>query len=182
MAATCVPVGTDAGSGALMFDAEQPCPAAVGVDVPVPTAGLADGPHQLAVSVGDAAQNSATVLDTVIHTSNPELTPVARRGLRAQFRISWRWLGRHTTLRSMTVRRLPRTAHVAVRCAGRGCPRLKVKDVSGRHIKRLLGALRGKRFTTGDTLLITVTASHRTPERVKLTILNNRQPSARLVK
>jgi hypothetical protein len=178
----CVPVGTDAGSGALMFDSAQPCPATVGVDVPVPTAGLADGAHKLAVTVGDAAQNDATVLDTVIHTSNPELTPVARRGLRAQFLISWRWLGRHTTLRSLTVRRLPRTAHVAVSCAGRGCPKLKVTRVSARHLGRLLGALRGRRFTTGDTLLITVTASRRKRERVKLTILNNRQPRARLVK
>ena len=109
----CVPVGTDPASGALMFDSEQPCPTTEAVDVPVPTAGLADGAHQLAVSVADAAQNSATVLDTVIHTSNPELTPAARRGLRTQFRISWRWLGRRTTLRSLAVRRLPGNARVS---------------------------------------------------------------------
>ncbi len=49
----CVPVGTDLGSGALMFDSQQPCPQTVGVDAPVPTRGLPDGHHQLTVAVID---------------------------------------------------------------------------------------------------------------------------------
>ena len=74
----CVPVGTDSATGALMFDASQPCLPTEVVDVPVPTAGLPDGGHELAVTVTDAAQNSSTVLDQTITTSNPQTTPVSK--------------------------------------------------------------------------------------------------------
>jgi hypothetical protein len=121
-------------------------------------------------------------MDRTIHTVNPEYTPVARRGVRAQFLISWHWLGKHTTLRSLKVRRLPANARVSVRCRGRTCPKLKVRSAPARRIKRLLRALGGKRFTRGDKLLITVSAPRRASERVELTILNDRKPRARLVK
>ena len=86
----CVAAGRDPATGALMFDHQQPCLQTETVDVPVPTAGLPDGPHQLSVTVTDAASNAALVRDQTIHTSNPEVTPAARRGVRAQFVISWR--------------------------------------------------------------------------------------------
>ena len=54
--------------------------------------------------------------------------------------------------------------------------------MSARHIRRLLAALTGKRFTAGDTVLITVTAPHRRRERVTLRIRDNRQPTARLAR
>jgi hypothetical protein len=57
-----------------------------------------------------------------------------------------------------------------------------VNGVSARHVGRLLRALRGRRFTAGDTLLITVTAPHRRRERVTLRIRDNRMPRARLVR
>ncbi len=178
----CVSRGTDPATGALMFDNQQPCPVTEVVDVPVPTATLPDGSHQLTATLVDAARNTSTVLDRRITTSNPQLTPAAPRGVRAQFLISWQWLGRHTTLRSLTVRRLPPDGRVSVRCRGRGCPKLKVTSAPARRIARLLHALRGRRFTANDTLLITVSAPHRRAERVVLTFQNNRKPSARLVK
>ena len=42
---TCDPVATDATTGALMFDNQQPCPQTETVDVPVDTTTLADGQH-----------------------------------------------------------------------------------------------------------------------------------------
>jgi hypothetical protein len=39
----CIPVGTDAATGALMFDHQQPCLDTEVVHAPVPTAGLPDG-------------------------------------------------------------------------------------------------------------------------------------------
>ena len=66
----CVPVGTDSSSGAWMFDYLQPCPASEAVDVPVNTTTLADGEHQLQITVEDAAQNTSTVLDQTITTAN----------------------------------------------------------------------------------------------------------------
>jgi hypothetical protein len=178
----CVAHGTDPATGAVMFDNQQPCLATESVDAPVPTAGLPDGPHQLSASVTDAAGNVASILDQTIHTSNPQYTPVARRGVKAQFVISWRWLDRTTTLRSIGVRGLPRAGHVSVSCAGRGCPKLTVASVTAPRVKRLLAALGGKRFSVGDTLLITVSAPHRRTERIELRIRDNRRPRARLLR
>jgi hypothetical protein len=180
----CAPVGSDPSSGALMFDASQPCLTTEVVDMPVPTQGLPDGSHELAVSVGDAAQNGSTVLDQTITTSNPQTTPTPRGGgsVHARFVISWSWNGRHTLLRSIKVQKLTRSAHVAARCLGRGCPRLRVKSASSRRVGKLLRALGGKRFASGNRLRITVSAPHRRAERIELDIRNNRQPRARLLK
>ena len=98
-----------------MFDYQQPCLTSEVVDVPVPTTGLPDGSHELAVTVTDAAGNSSTVLDQNITTSNPQTTPnpSGRRALHARFVISWRWTGTTTLLRSIRVTHLPRNASVA---------------------------------------------------------------------
>lgn len=180
----CVPVGTDPSSGALMFDWQQPCPAAEVVDAPVPTTGLSDGRHELAVTVTDAAHNSSTVLDQTITTSNPQTTPVpmAGRAVHARFVISWSWSADHTTLRSIEVQKLTPHAKVAVRCLGRGCPRLKVRSAGTRRVAKLLRGLDGKRFRAGDKLRITVTARGRSPERIELQMRDNRLPTARLLK
>jgi hypothetical protein len=179
----CTAVGTDP-SGALMFDSQQPCPVTEVVDVPVPTSGLSDGSHELTVAVGDAAQNSSTVLDQAISTSNPQITPVPRggRAVHARFVISWSWNGARTLLRSIKVQRLPRGARVSVRCSGRRCPRLKVTSVRVRNIKKLLRGLDGKRFRAGNKLRITVSQPRHTAERIELLMRNNRIPRARLVK
>ena len=179
----CVPVGTDA-SGALMFDFAQPCPATEVVDVPVPTAGLPDGSHALALTVTDAARNSSTVLDQNITTSNPQTTPnpSGRRAIHARFTISWRWNGATTTLRSIRVQHLPRAARLTVRCTGRHCPRLRASATGPRRVAALLGRLAGRRLSAGQSLLIIVTAPHHTPERIALGIRNGRKPTARLLK
>jgi hypothetical protein len=178
----CVSVGSD--SGSLMFDSSQPCLTTEVVDAPVPTGGLPDGRHELAVNVSDAAQNTSTVLDQTITTSNPQTTPVPRsaRAVHARFVISWSWAGNNTTLRSIRVEKLTKRANVSVRCLGRGCPRLRIKSASAHRVGKLLSRLGGKRFRTGDKLRLTVTARGRTAERIELRIRTNRLPSARLLK
>jgi hypothetical protein len=65
----CAAHGTDS-AGAWIFDFAQPCPQTETVDIPISTAGLADGTHHLQVFVQDAAQNVSTVLDQSINTEN----------------------------------------------------------------------------------------------------------------
>jgi hypothetical protein len=77
-AGRCAPTGTDATSGAWMFDFQQPCLRSEAVDVPVDTTGFSDGQHDLAVVVIDAAQNRSTVLHQTITTANR--TTVASAG------------------------------------------------------------------------------------------------------
>ena len=156
----CVPVGTDPASHALEFDHLQPCLLSEVIDVPVPTSGLRDGRHELAISVTDAAGNSSTVLDQTITTSNPVETPLARgaRAIHARFLTHWRHLGPVITeLVSVQVLHLPRRAAISARCTGRGCPRIALGNVPARHVGRLLRRLARRRFRAGDRLHLDVT-------------------------
>jgi hypothetical protein len=69
-AGRCVATGADGATGALVFGTQQPCPQNVAIDVPVPTTNLADGEHQLAVTVQNAAKNTVTVLNQVVSVNN----------------------------------------------------------------------------------------------------------------
>jgi hypothetical protein len=69
-AGKCVPVATDAATGALMWQWQQPCPQSQTVDVQVRTTTLADGPHELAVTVVNPARDVTTVLRRTITTNN----------------------------------------------------------------------------------------------------------------
>lgn len=177
----CVAVGTDSPSGALEFDAAQPCPTTLTTTLHIPTVKLPDGTHSLLVSVTDAAGNTTNVLRRTITTLNPELTPRPRRGLRARFAISWRWARTTTELRTITPTGLPRTARLAVACTGRGCPRLPSGPAPASHIRSLLRRLRETRFESGDRFLLTVSAPHRSAERIRLTIRRGAPPQARLL-
>lgn len=167
-----------------MYDASQPCPASEVLDLPVPTDGLPDGPHELSVGLTDAAGTTSPVLDQTITTSNPQMTPAprGRHSVRARFVISWSWSGPHTVLRSIRVGHLPRDARVTVGCRGRGCPKLHLYAVSARRIVRLLRALAGKRLRAGDIVRITVTAPHSRAERIELRVRDGAEPQARLAR
>jgi hypothetical protein len=65
----CAPVGRTA-SGVMEFLSATPCPLAEQVDLPIDTTALADGQHELKVSLADAAGTSETVYDAKISTSN----------------------------------------------------------------------------------------------------------------
>ncbi|HEX3975897.1 MAG TPA: hypothetical protein VHW96_06505 [Solirubrobacteraceae bacterium] len=180
----CVPVGIDQASGALMFDFAQPCPVTEVADAPVPTAGLPDGRHDLAVTVTDAAHNSSTVLDQNITTSNPQTTPnpSGHHALHARFVISWHWNGATTLLRAMRVTHLPRSARVTVHCAGKHCPRLGASANGPRRVAKMLRGLAGRHLRAGQSLFITVTAPRHTAERIVVRIRNGVKPSARLLR
>jgi len=178
----CVPVGMDTVTGALEFDAAQPCPTMLKTSLRVATAKLPDGRHRLAVSVTDAAGNTATVLRRTIHTFNPELTPRPAHGLRARFAISWRWARTVTELRTISASGVPRSASVAVSCKGRRCPSLPAGTVSGSGLASSLRRLRGTEFRPGDAFLITVAVPHRRAERIRLTIRSGAHPQARLLR
>lgn len=180
----CLPVGSDPATGALMFDHQAPCLDSEVVDVPVPTAGFPDGANELAITVTDAAQNSSTVFDQTIDTSNPQTTPRPHgaRSIHARFVISWRWAGSRTVLRSILVNHLPRGSGVSVHCSGRGCPRLGLGHVDSPRIRTLLKALHGRRFQAGDQLRIDVTERHHRGEHIVLDFREGSEPLARLLK
>jgi hypothetical protein len=180
----CQPVGTDAATGALEFDHLQPCLLSEVVDVPVPTSGLSDGRHELSITVQDAADNSATVFDQTITTSNPQLTPRARgtRAIRAQFLVHWRFRGASTRLQSVRVLHLPRGAAVSARCTGPGCPRVAARDVAARRIGRLLRRLTGRRFRAGDQLHLDITQPRHRPLHLVLAFRDGARPVARLAR
>jgi uncharacterized membrane protein YgcG len=69
--------GTTDGLPAFLYT--QPCPAALSVDLPFDTRTLADGAHDLLVSVLDAAGNATTVLDRKITVAN-SATPAGGTG------------------------------------------------------------------------------------------------------
>ena len=177
----CVSVGTDASTGALEFDAAQPCPTSLTTTLRIPTAQLPDGTHRLVLSVTDAAGNTATPLRRTISTDNPELTPRPAHGLRTRFAISWRWAQTTTELRAISASALPRSGHVAVSCTGPRCPALPSGSQPASSIATLERRLSGLRFHPGDALLITVTAPHRGAERIRLTIRPAAHPRARLL-
>jgi hypothetical protein len=179
---TCVAVG-GGGDQPLMFDSQQPCPPAETVDAPVPTRGLPDGRHHLAVLVSDAAGDTATVFDGYISTYNPQLTPIPRGPgrVRARFVLSWRWSGGRTKLLSAQVRHLPSDSTVSMLCRGRGCSHLATQASGANGVKRALRRLGGRRFTAGDRLYVTVTAPGRRAERIVVRIRNGRIPTASLL-
>ena len=66
----CVPVGTDAASGALMWAWQQPCPQTQTVDLLIGTTLLTDGEHELKVTLTNPAGGTSTVLRRTITTNN----------------------------------------------------------------------------------------------------------------
>lgn len=175
----CVPVGSS--GGILMFDDRQPCLQSEVVDVPVPTRRLSNGAHELTVTVIDAAGNQSTVLDRTITVPQATPIPSSSSAIHARFLVNWDWRRAVTKLRSITVSRLPRDATIAARCAGRGCPRLRVAEEHTSQVQRLLSALAGRKFHAGDTLYLSVTSPGHKPEIIRLDIRNGLEPLARLI-
>jgi hypothetical protein len=66
----CVPVGTDAATGALMWAWQQPCLRSQAVDLAIRTTTLTDGPHELKITAQNAALNTSTLLRQTITTNN----------------------------------------------------------------------------------------------------------------
>jgi hypothetical protein len=89
----CQSVGTDP-NGAAEFLYAQPCPQSETVSVPVDTAALSSGHHQMTVAVTDAAGNTSTVFDGPIDTLNL----ASLSAWTVSLAVSPRHVRRHTTI------------------------------------------------------------------------------------
>ena len=192
---SCVSVGTDATTGALMFDGSQPCPLTTTVDAAVPTAGIANGAHTLTATVTDAAGNSAVVFSQQITVDNPVATPTppttptpttpkrtASPKILDKLIAAWDSRPARTRLNAMRFARrakLPAHGTVSVTCApARRCPKLKPAREKAAHAARLFSALVGRRFRSGDVLQLTISAPHRRAERFVFRFHLHRAPTA----
>jgi hypothetical protein len=179
----CAAVGSS--SGVLEFDGQPPCPASTSVDIPVATTCLANGAHQLAVTVTDAAGNASTVVDQEITVANPVTTspPVHRRHeVHARFDLGWHFAGRTTRLRTITHVHLPGRGRVALECLGRRCPRLRLSREPSSHVRRLWRELERISFRPRQRLVITVSEPHYRSEPIELIFRAHRNPRVRLLK
>jgi hypothetical protein len=120
------------------------------------------------------------VVTTPVVTSVP--VPVAPHALAVRIRLSWTWNHTVTRLHVAKIGRFPGRAQILVQCRGKGCPRKRNISAHGaRHVRRLLGALRGKRYRAGDRVLIILKAPGYLPERALVRILNGRLPEVTLL-
>lgn len=92
--------------------------------------------------------------------------------------IGWSWWRARTTLRHITFGKLSRRAHVILTCRGRGCPWKKLRAPS-KSIRKLTRRLAGDRFTSTDTVMLTITVPHRISERARIRMRTNRVPLVR---
>ncbi len=178
----CVPVGTDASSGALEFDNAQPCPRTVNMNLPVDTKLLPDGSHTITVTVTDAAGNSTTV-HRQVSTLNPISTPrpaPAKKVVNQFFVLSTRWIGASTRVLSARVSRLPKRAMLAVSVSGPDHPKLALSRVPAARAATLLADLTKVSFSAGDVILFTVSVPGERSERTAVTIHNGSVPTAAL--
>jgi hypothetical protein len=168
-----------------MFDRQQPCPATTSVTIPVATTGLTNGRHVVAVSVTDAAGNSATVLDRDITIDNPvSSSPHVpnRHEVHARFDLGWRFHGRTTRLQAVTRVHLPKRGRVALECLGRRCPRLTTRRERTRRVARLWRVLEHVRFRAGQRLVITISEPKHRSEPIELVFRDHHTPRVRLLK
>lgn len=108
--------------------------------------------------------------------------PPRRLALRVRLTISWTWDLAITQLRGVTIGSFPRKTRLLVRCLGHGCPRLATEVATGtRRVRRLLRSLRGRRFQSGDRLLISLQAPGWIAERAEIKIRSGKVPKARLL-
>jgi hypothetical protein len=121
------------------------------------------------------------VVTIPVATPLPVLTqgPGARRRVSVRITITWTWNRGRTRLHEIRLGRLPQGAHVAVHCAGRGCPRRHSRIAAARRVTGLLRGLDGTVYRAGDRILITISAPGRRSERASVRIRAGRLPLAR---
>jgi hypothetical protein len=120
---------------------------------------------------------------STVPVSTPIPRPAVRHGLRVRLVVSWTWRGSATWLHKATIGNFPERTRLAVRCQGCGCGRQARMAARGhRSVHRLLRAHGGRRYRTGDVLIIALTAPGFTAERADVRIRSGRQPQVRAVR
>jgi hypothetical protein len=185
----CVAHGTLSGTGALEFDAAQPCPEQTAVSVPIDVSKLKNGRHELDVSVTDAAGNVATVFDQEISVANPKTTrssistpkKTRQRAVRVKVDFTWVWRATHTKLSRITFHTLPHHSTVSLACSGRGCPRNLGTTSRKLALKTLEARAARDTFLDGQKLTLTIARRGDSPERIRVTVRNGEAPALKLL-
>lgn len=118
-----------------------------------------------------------------VPVSTPIPRPAAPRHLRVKVVLSWTWNRAHTWLHKVTMGSFPAHTRILIECRGGGCPRhLKAHATGVRRLRQLLRALEGRRYHSGDRLLITLNAPGYLPERAEVTFRYGRLPRITLLR
>jgi hypothetical protein len=113
--------------------------------------------------------------------STPLPRPTIRNTLAVRLVLRWTWSYGTTWLHRARIGSLPDRTRLLIRCRGRGCPRRRTDAAVGaRRVRRLLRALAGDRYRSGDVLDITLSATGYLPERAEVIIRRARKPLVRL--
>lgn len=120
------------------------------------------------------------VVTTPVSTPIPQ--PTAPHELEVKLKISWTWNHRVSRLHQARIGSFPGAAQIFVQCRGKDCPgKPNISAKGARNVRRLLRALRGKRYRSGDRVLIILKAPGYLPERALVTIRNGRLPKITLL-
>lgn len=134
-------------------------------------------------SRGSSAPAAAPPPVSTAPVSTPIPRPLARHALRVKLVLSWTWRGAITWLHRATIGTFPGRTRVTIHCKGHGCGRHPTVTARGhRLVHRLLRALGGRRFRTGDVLSFSLTAPGYRPERAEIKIRSGRKPLVRAVR
>ena len=196
----CASVGTYPGTSALEFGSAQPCLQSESVTVPVNTANLSPGSHELTVTVTDAAGNTATVLDQYItivappsssapvtspapaSPAQPTTTKHTVSEVKARFAMDWHFSGAISKLLKITALKLPKTAKVVLSDSGPSRPRIRPASASAKSFQKLMRGVERLKFHAGDTLTITINVKGEKSERIRISIRKDKVPTATLLK
>lgn len=146
-----------------------------------------NGTHHVACQVVNNAvdpqgQHNAGSAAVIVQIATSRVPVLPRRRARDHVNvpvaIRWSWSGAQTTLRYITIGKLPRRAHIRLTCTGTGCP-WTMLSAPRKSIARLAAQLAGDRFTSGDTVMLTISVPGRISERARLRIRNGHVPLVR---
>ncbi len=151
------------------------------------------GAPSLTITYAPPVTTTTTTTTTVTETS-PKTTPVGGSGpggsrtggskthrrLNARLVFSWTWTRTDVRLRGLRIGRLPADASVSVRCRS-GCSMTPLHATGLPAARRLLLALRRRRYRPGEALVITLSAAGSRAERIEVVIRRERVPVTRLL-
>jgi hypothetical protein len=142
----------------------------------------APGQGWLASPLADVPMTPPQALGHPVLTGTAPITVVPHRRhghVNVKVIARWHWFPTRTRLRSLGLVKLPRHATVRLSCSGRRCPSSHYVGRSG-HLATFRHRVSGATFAAGDRLVLTISVSHRRPERVRIRIRAGRKPLMRL--
>jgi hypothetical protein len=126
-----------------------------------------------------SGQIKATIPSPVQATPQPTSIPLGRgrHALKITLVIKWTWRYGTTRVSKTKIGHFPHSTRLTITCKGKRCPRpLKLTAKGPKRIHRLLHRLIGRRYHTGDVLIVGFTARGWKRERARITIRHGRKP------